>query len=96
MLGPWTKLPRGFNARRLRLMPPLFFVLSALLAVCLAMASWRKTRAFIAPLTIVMLILVFAAGCSGGGNLKNRTSTVTITGSSSGVSRAVNLTLTVN
>jgi lipopolysaccharide export LptBFGC system permease protein LptF len=77
-------------------MPPLFFVLSALLAVCLAMASWRKTRAFIAPLTIVMLILVFAAGCSGGGNLKNRTSTVTITGSSSGVSRAVNLTLTVN
>ncbi len=94
--GPWTKLPRSFPSRRLRLTPPLLFAFATVLLAFLTMVAKRTRRTCIPALALVLLTLVSAAGCSGGGSVKNRTSTVTITGSSNGVNRTVNLTLTVN
>jgi len=52
-------------------------------------------------LAVISIFLVTAWGCSGGGGVHNPgtpqgTSTLTITGSSGGVSRTLDLKLTVN
>jgi hypothetical protein len=103
-------VPRGMHFRNpplmwVRVQLQLFLVL-ALLVLLVPLATPTKiARRFCAPAIVVLLgILVLTSGCgggSGGGGQHNPgtprgTSTLTVTGTSGGVSHSLNLTLTVN
>jgi hypothetical protein len=106
MIVPRTKLPRWPPLTGLRL---LFLLLMALALLALSgrfriAAKLPRPGLALAPaLAFVLLILAWVGGCgSGGGGGQHNpgtpkgTSTLTVTGTSGGVSHTLNLTLTVN
>jgi len=89
---------------RLRALPvayttlALFFLLAAMLILRAAFGSSHPRRVLTPAMTILVLALVYASGCGGGGRTVQppSNSTLTITGVSAGVSRTASLNLTVN
>ena len=104
MMAPRTVPPNCPPVNLLHLGVPLLLalILFALQARFRTAAAQRKLgSAYALVLVSVFLIAACVSGCSGGGGgvhnpgTPQGTSTITITGSSSGVSRTQNLTLTV-
>jgi len=104
MMVPRTVPPSWPPVNLLRFGDPLLLalILFALQARFRTAAARRKLGfAYALVLVFVLSIAAYVSGCGGGGGVHNPgtpkgTSTVTITGSSSGVSRTQNLTLIVN
>jgi hypothetical protein len=92
----------------MRLMPLLLTLLVLLFLSAhskRAAALQRRPLSIIPAFVITLLVLVWAGACAGGGGggggihdpgTTKGASTVTVTGTSGGVSHTVNLTLTVN
>jgi hypothetical protein len=105
MMAPRTVPPSCPPVNLLRFGVPLLLVLILFaLQTRFRIAAARQTLGFACALVLVSVLSIAAciSGCSGGGGAVHNpstpkgTATITVTGSSSGVSRTQNLTLTVN
>ena len=103
---PWTRPPNCPPLTSMRLIFLLLFALALLVLLGRFRVAAKLPRPVLASaptLAFVLLILAWVGGCGGGGGggqhnpgTPKGTSTLTVTGTSGGVSHTLNLTLTVN
>ncbi|MGC1107643.1 MAG: SBBP repeat-containing protein [Candidatus Acidiferrales bacterium] len=103
LLGPQTNAPSVRPPAQIVLLS-LVIVILALFLVSSSTESKRWKGLFVPSLALLLLGFVLLGGCGGsggnnggsGGNPGTPSGTVTVTGTSNGVSHSVSLTLTVN
>jgi hypothetical protein len=102
VVPPWPQFQGRPILPALRIALPLFVALLMVLFWRNAVAEKRPARALLPTLAVFLFGVMFIYGCGsysggGGGGTKPPTNaTLTVTGSSGGVSRTVTLSLTIN